>query len=155
MHYFTEWIRDNSEKGLVEDVTREIGGIRIEKPLNFMGTHPGSYPALDSNANLGKIRRIEDSLSSIPYYYLPQDSLSTREHLIEEGDIIALSTDISGLDVTHTGIAVRMSDGRIHLLHASTRGQVMVTAEPLQDYLKKIKRNTGIIVARPLVPEPK
>jgi len=66
------------------------------------------------------------------------------------GDIIALATSIKGLDVTHTGFALKMPNGRIHLLHASSSGEVKISEEPLADYLKKIKNNIGIIVARPL-----
>jgi hypothetical protein len=43
-----------------------------------------------------------------------------------------------------------MPDGRIHLLHASSaNGKVEISELPLADYLKKIKSNTGIMVARP------
>jgi hypothetical protein len=71
--------------------------------------------------------------------------------LIRSGDIIALTTSIKGLDITHTGIATREADGRIHLLHASTGSmEVEVSKLPLTDYLKDIKNNTGIMVARPL-----
>jgi hypothetical protein len=85
---------------------------------------------------------------------LPRDEVAARETKLRDGDIIALATDIPGLDVTHTGIALRLADGRIHLLHASTQGQVMITEEPLADYLEKVSRNTGIMVARPLQPFP-
>ena len=73
--------------------------------------------------------------------------------MIRDGDIIALATQIPGLDVTHTGIAIRGDDGRIHLLHASTEGRVKVSEEPLADYLEGIKGNTGILVVRPLEQE--
>lgn len=77
--------------------------------------------------------------------------IAENEHLIKSGDIIALATSINGLDITHTGIATREKDGRIHLLHASTGSmEVEVSKLPLADYLKGIKSNTGIMVARPL-----
>ena len=115
-----------------------------------MGTHPELYPALSSKADLEKIRKVEGSISGRGFYVLPRDSVSVREHMIREGDIIALATQIPGLDVTHTGIAIRGDDGRIHLLHASTEGRVKVSGEPLADYLEGIKGNTGILVVRPL-----
>lgn len=150
LHYFTDWIRDNSEKGLIRDITGDIGGVPVEKRIDFMGTHPGSYPALSSEANLKEVRKIEAGLSSIPYHVLPRESVARQEGRIQDGDIIALATRIPGLDVTHTGIALRQRDGRIYLLHASTQGEVMISQEPLAEYLKKIKGNTGILVARPL-----
>ena len=70
--------------------------------------------------------------------------------MIQTGDIIALTSAIKGLDITHTGFAIRKEDGRIHLLHASSKGKVEISELPLADYLQGIKHNTGIIVARPL-----
>ncbi len=154
LHYFTDWIRDNALKGYVADVTAELGGRRALRPINFMGTHPERYPALASPEYLHEIREREDELSEIPYYLLPRDEVARKEDLLQDGDIIALATSLKGLDVTHTGIAIRQTDGRVHLLHASTSGMVMITGEPLSDYLAGIKGNTGILVARPLPPEP-
>ena len=149
LHYFTDWIQDNEQKGMLRDITRELGGIPVQKPIDFMGTHPELYPALAYEEPLDSIRQIESGLSARTYYVLPRDSVRSREHLILEGDIIALATRIQGLDVTHTGIAVRNPDGRIHLLHASTQGEVMISEQPLAAYLKRIEGNTGILIARP------
>jgi hypothetical protein len=149
LHYFTEWIWDNAQKGMLEDITPKIGGLPEEKTIDFMGRHPELYPALSSKEELRKIREVEAALGRRTYHVLPQDSVGAIEHLLQDGDIIALATQIPGLDVTHTGIAVSRA-GRIHLLHASTAGKVVVSAEPLSEYLKGIKGNSGIIVARPL-----
>nr|WP_299343309.1 N-acetylmuramoyl-L-alanine amidase-like domain-containing protein [Allomuricauda sp.] len=149
LHYFTDWIRNNEEKGMVVDITSEIGGEIVQKPINFMGTHRNLYPFLESDTNYSKILEIEEELAKEPLCVLPQDQIKDQEHLIHSGDIIALATSIKGLDVTHTGIAIRQN-GRIHLLHASSSGEVTITQEPLVDYLKKIKSNTGVIVARPV-----
>ena len=153
LHYFTDWIRDNQEKGLIKDITPQIGGDSLVKEINFMGTHPKLYAALGREDHLEEIRNIEAALSSNPLFVLPSEAVAGQEHSIQDGDIIALATDIQGLDVTHTGIALTGSDGRIHLLHASTEGTVMISKEPLSEYLKKISRNTGIIVVRPLQPD--
>ncbi len=150
LHYFTEWIRDNSEKGLVRDVTEELYGVTVYKEINFMGTHRDSYPFLASDENFEQILEVEKALSGSPLCILPTEEVEQRESLIRDGDIIALATDIKGLDVTHTGLAVRAESGRIHLLHASTVGEVVISEKPLADYLKGVKRNIGIIVARPL-----
>lgn len=149
LHYFTEWIRDNEAKGLVQDITEEIYGVTFRKDINFMGTHRNLYPLLASDANFEAIKQTETALSAKPICVLPQEEVAAREALLQDGDIIALATDIDGLDVTHTGIALRLEDGRIHLLHASTVGEVVISEQPLADYLKGIKRNTGIIVVRP------
>ena len=151
LHYFTDWIRNNEQKGLLEDITAKIGGVALEKDINFMGTHRELYPFLKSDENFEKIITTEKELAKETFCFLPQEDIEANEHLIETGDIIALATSINGLDVTHTGIATREKDGRIHLLHASTSSmQVEVTKKPLADYLLGIKKNIGILVARPL-----
>ena len=151
LHYFTDWIRNNEQKGLLEDITAKIGGVALEKDINFMGTHRELYPFLKSDENFEKIIITERELAKETFCFLPQEDIAANEHLIETGDIIALATSINGLDVTHTGIATREKDGRIHLLHASTSSmQVEVTKKPLADYLLGIKKNIGILVARPL-----
>lgn len=115
-----------------------------------MSTHRDLYPFLKDDVNYEKIKASERFLNNRPICVLAQDKIAENEHLIRSGDIIALATSINGLDVTHTGIATREADGRIHLLHASTGSmEVEVSKKPLAEYLKKIKKNTGIIVARP------
>ena len=150
LHYFTEWIRNNEKKGLVEDITAELGGVELEKPINFMGTHRNLYPFLASDENFEAMVSVEKEIAKEKLCYLPQDEIESKEHLIKSGDILALATSIKGLDVTHTGIAIHQPDGRLHLLHASSKnGEVEISELPLADYLKNIKSNIGIIVARP------
>ena len=149
LHYFTEWIRDNEQKGLVKDITSELGGEEHNKPINFMGTHRNLYPFLADDKNFEAILEVEEELAKQSLCILPQNKIKNQEHLIHSGDIIALATAIKGLDVTHTGIAIQHK-GRLHLLHASSKnGEVEISEEPLTDYLKGIKSNIGIIVARP------
>ena len=68
--------------------------------------------------------------------------------------MIALTTSDKGLDIGHVGFAVKMDDGRIHFLHAPLAGsKVQITEVPLSDYVKKIKKHTGIIVLRAQEPK--
>ena len=150
LHYFTEWISDNEEKGLVQNITASLGGVEIDKKLNFMSSHRDLYPYLKEERSFQQIQETEKKLQQHPLCILSQEMLALNEDQIQTGDIIALATSIEGLDVTHTGFAIRADDGRIHLLHASSSGAVEISALPLVDYLKKIKNNTGVIVARPL-----
>lgn len=153
LHYFTEWIHNNEKKGMLTDITGDIGGVVMEKDINFMGTHRNLYPFLSDDENFEKILATEKALAQEPFCHLPQDQIAANEHLIQTGDIIALATSINGLDVTHTGIATREANGRIHLLHASTGSMaVEVTKKPLVEYLKGVKKNIGILVARPVNP---
>ncbi|MHA7864758.1 N-acetylmuramoyl-L-alanine amidase-like domain-containing protein [Flagellimonas marinaquae] len=150
LHYFTEWIRNNEKKGLVKDITAELGGVELEKSINFMGTHRELYPFLANDTNFESMLAVEKELAKEKLCYLPKDQIESKEQEIKSGDIIALATSIKGLDVTHTGIAIHQPDGRLHLLHASSKnGEVEISELPLADYLKNIKSNIGIIVARP------
>ncbi len=151
LHYFSEWIANNEKKELIRNITTEIGGVEVSKEINFMSTHRDLYPFLKNEDNYKKIQASEKFLNHKSLCILPQNQIEANEHLIRSGDIIALTTSINGLDITHTGIATREADGRIHLLHASTGSmEVEVSQLPLSDYLKGIKSNTGIMVARPL-----
>lgn len=150
LNYFSEWLLNNELKGLIQNITSDIGGHPIHKKIHFMSSHRELYPMLKEIASYESIKATESVLSQKTMYIVPQDQIKTAESLIEDGDIIALATSIEGLDVTHTGFAVRKSDGHIHLLHASASGQVEITEKPLTEYLKGVKNNTGIIVARPL-----
>jgi hypothetical protein len=151
LHYFSEWIANNDRKGLLKDVTEELGGNPITKDINFMSSHRDLYPFLADEDNYLQIKASERYLNNRPIYVLAKDKIEAKEHLIQSGDIIALATSIEGLDVTHTGFAIRLPSGRIHLLHASSSNEEVEISElPLADYLKDIRHNTGIMVARPL-----
>ncbi|MBT8264172.1 MAG: DUF1460 domain-containing protein [Muriicola sp.] len=149
LHYFSDWIRENEKKGLVKDITSQIGGEEVKKVINFMSEHRSLYPSLQTDENYERIKEFEESLQQKSLCIIDRVTIQENEHLIQSGDIIALTTSIKGLDITHTGIATREADGRIHLLHASSTGEVEVSKLPLTEYLKKVKNNTGIIVARP------
>jgi cell wall-associated NlpC family hydrolase len=157
LHYFTDWIYDNERKGIVDDVTELVGGKPIKLHLNFMSTHPGSYPRLKEHPEFIKeIRKKEAEISRRDYFYVPKERVGFIENQIENGDIIAFTTSIPGLDVSHVGIAVRMEDNRIHLLHApNVSSSVQISEDPLSAYINKIKKDTGIIVLKPLDPTQK
>lgn len=155
LHYFSDWIYDNVKKGIVEDVTEEFGGKKIKFNLNFMSTHPESYKHLKSRQGrtdfIPIVKKQEKEISCREYYFIPKEELKSKEHLINNGDLIAITTTVEGLDIGHIGIAVKMDDGRIHLLHAPTENtKVHITEQPLSDYLMKYKRHSGVIVLRAL-----
>jgi hypothetical protein len=57
---------------------------------------------------------------------------------------------VSGLDVAHTGLALRI-DGRLHLLHAPLVGDsVEISEVPLAERILDISGQDGIMVARPV-----
>jgi hypothetical protein len=70
------------------------------------------------------------------------------EDRIQDGDVIAISTNKEGLDVQHAGLAARLKN-RIHLLHAISReGKVVLSQKTLYRYLMGSRCRCGIMAAR-------
>jgi hypothetical protein len=150
LHYFSDWIFDMNKRGIGKDITKEIGGKRYVKKINFMSTHVDSYKQLKENQKFVKeISNIERQISTRKYFYILQEEIASVEDKIQSGDIIGITTNVEGLDIAHTGIAIRMDDGRIHFMHAPIVGKkVQITEMPLTDYIKGNKKQTGIMVLR-------
>ena len=154
LHYFSDWIYNNQQKGIVKDITEEIGGKEIKFNLNFMSENPKYYKQLEENPEfIPVIKKQEKEINLRQYYYIPEDDIEKIESKIQSGDLIALTTSDKGLDIGHVGLAIKMDSGRIHFLHAPLAGsKVQITEKPLSEYAKKIKKHTGIIVLRVLDP---
>ncbi len=149
LHYFTDWIYDNSKKGVVKDINRDLGGVKLNKKINFMTGHRESYPPLKSDENFNKFKKVEKEINARVYYYVPTEMIPKIEDKLEDGDIIGLGTTIEGLDVTHTGYIYKIK-GISHMLNASSKtGYVEISDCTLYDYLISVEK-PGIIVARAL-----
>lgn len=150
LHYISWWVADNAQKGIIEDVTSHISSNKQPLTLNFMSTHPNSYPILAENPHLVKeIESLENPYRDIEVSYIPKDSIGTNgDENIKNGDIIAITTSIQGLDVTHIGF-VYYNEGTLCLFHASSgKEKVTKETEPFRDYIIRNKRHTGIRVFR-------
>jgi hypothetical protein len=149
LHYFSEWIANNDDKGIVRDVTRDLGGVEDAEPITFMTAHRDAYRQLADSANYEAIRAVEARLGDVQRFYIPETGIADVADRILEGDIIAATSTEPGLDIAHTGIAVRI-DGRLHLMHAPLVGSVVEISEvPLADRILDIRGQDGILVARP------
>jgi hypothetical protein len=150
LHYFTDWLRDNEKKGLLTDVSRNLGGKSQRKNINFMTNHRELYPTLQNKAQFAKMEVIEKKLSKKTFYLIEKNKVSAQNGKIKNGDIIAFTTNQNGLDVAHVGFALWHGKS-LRLLHASSKeGGVAISEKTLTAYLKSNKNFTGIIVARPL-----
>ncbi|MGH7449362.1 MAG: N-acetylmuramoyl-L-alanine amidase-like domain-containing protein [Longimicrobiales bacterium] len=150
LHYFSEWIADNEAKGIVDDVTLETGGVQDTGAITFMTRNVDAYRQLADTAVVAEIRSIETSLSGRERYYIPEDEIAAVARNIRDGDIIAATSTLEGLDIAHTGLALWV-DGRLHLMHAPLVGSVVEISElPLAERLQRIEAQDGIMVARPL-----
>ena len=148
LHYFSDWILDNEKKGKITNITANLGGIPLNKNFNFMTTHKSSYPQLSKNTNYQCILNVETKLNNLKIHYIPNQRIYTVYNQLQAGDIVAIATDIQGLDVTHTGLVYRMPDGNIGFIHASPNGSVRISSD-LQNFVEKVNNSVGIIVARP------
>ena len=151
LHYFSEWIADNEKRGNVVNLTSSLGGIPLHKTLNFMTTHRESYPQIVQNEeNYQCIAEVEQNLRPLNLTYLPTSHLIFLYPQLKSGDIIGITTNIAGLDVTHTGFIYRQ-ENQVGLIHASPAGQVTIATD-LQQYVSKVPKAIGIFIVRPTDP---
>ena len=152
LHYFSEWITDNESLGMMDAIARDLGGVADPSPIDFMSTHPDAYRQLADPAVLTEIARMEARLAEARRYYIPAGAIDAASGGIRDGDIIAATSTVAGLDVAHAGIAL-WRDGTLRLMHAPLVGShVQISEESLAERIARIGGQDGIMVARPLAP---
>lgn len=148
LHYFSDWISDAEAKGILVDITKEIGGIYYSNAPTFMSENPQFYPQLADEFTFRAIQMIEKGIANRKYHYIPKAQVQAMESRITNGDVIAITASMNNQDVVHVGFAVE-KNGRIHLLHASTNSKkVEISEKPLHEYLQASKSQSGIMVGR-------
>ncbi|MFC3878674.1 N-acetylmuramoyl-L-alanine amidase-like domain-containing protein [Algoriphagus namhaensis] len=152
LHYFSDWMYANGEKGLFQNITQEIGGVPYPNQPSFMSENPQFYPQLADPKNVEAIKATEAEIGKRSYFYIPKEKVAEVEDQIQSGNLIAITTTINNLDMVHVGFAIE-HQGRIHLLHASSASmQVEISDLPLSDYLARNKTQSGIMVSKILSP---
>ncbi len=151
LHYFSEWLSDNVARGRLRLLARELGGVEDVEPLSFMSAHPSAYRQMADSEVPEAIRAMEQRLNAGPaHWYLPENRIAEVADRIQDGDLIAATSTLPGLDVAHTGIAL-WRDGRLHLLHAPLVGKsVEISVLTLAERIVELKTQDGIMVARVL-----
>lgn len=154
LHYFTDWIDDNTRKGLCREVQEPNPPFVSVQKINvyYMSAFPSKYKMLKNNPGyVPQIAATEKELNKKSYWYVPKARIANTQLLrntIKDGDILALTTTLKGLDIQHVGFAVWHKDG-LHLLNASSlRHKVVEEPMTLGDYLKKQPKMTGVRVVR-------
>lgn len=154
LHYLEDWLADNKERGLVEDLTSQLGGKKVPHSAREMTIGWRHYRYLAANKSLlGPLAQMERRVSSRPLYQIPKNRVAGIESKLRTGDIIGIiSRDRGGLySTSHVGLALRTNDG-LHFMHASSpgnSGRVVVDAR-ISRYLARYRGDSGILVARPL-----
>lgn len=151
LHYFSDWVANNEKKGILYEVTSRSNHSQRHFSINYMTKHSGLYRRLkEDSLSVNEMLCVEEKWKNYDMSYIPKELLKEHHNNIDicNGDILALTTNIDGLDVLHLGFAVWV-DGNIHLLHASSLyGRVVLDPMSLYEYLKDRKKHTGIRVIR-------
>ena len=149
LHYFSDWLFENEKRGILKDVTQNIGGEPFPKTVFYMSQKRDTlYGNMADPTTFSAMKTVENAISKRPKFYIPKENIPGVESKIKNGDIIAVTNRLDGMDIAHTGLAI-WKNGRVYMLHASSQfHKVVITDVPLADYLMKNKSQTGIMVGR-------
>ena len=152
LHYFSDWIRNNEQMGFVKECTSETACSQSKELwLDFMTTHVDSYLPMKKNPALVEVMAAQEkNWQGTVVSYIPKEklNLSPEELKIKDGDILAMVTNIKGLDIVHVGFAF-WKDNQLHLLHASSVAKKVIE-DPQTQYesSKKTKAHIGVRAIR-------
>ncbi len=156
LHYFSDWIVDNGRMGIVTEIQGPNPPFTAMQKLsiNYMSKHPASYKALKAHPEMvPTIREQEMELTGREFPFIPKQEIRkqntrTMRNAVKDGDVIAITTKIEGLDIAHLGFAVWKADG-LHLLNASMVHK-KVEEDPVlfRDYIMQRSTFTGIRLVR-------
>ena len=152
LHYFSDWIRNNEQMGFVKECTSETTCSQPKELwLDFMTSHVDSYLPMKKNPELvQEMAAHEKNWQGTVVSYIPKEklNLSPEELKIKDGDVLAMVTNIKGLDIVHVGFAF-WREGKLHLLHASSSAKKVIE-DPKTQYesSKNTKAHIGVRAIR-------
>ena len=148
IHYTTEWIRNLEARGIVKDITLELGGEVYDHPISYMSAHPSSYKmGVD---DVARIKAVEANLNKEPMTLIPPERIAGLAGKVQSGDIICYVTGIDGLDISHVVIACVQS-GELRFIHASSADlKVELDKKTVAQFVAGRRNCVGIKVVRPL-----
>ncbi len=149
LHYFSDWLFENEKRGILKNITKEIGGEAYPKNVFYMSLKKDTlYGNMADPSTFAAMQIIENTISKRAKFFIPKEHITDIENKIQDGDIIAVTNRLDGMDIAHTGFAF-WKNGRVYMIHASSQfRKVTLTDVPLADYLMKNKAQTGIMVGR-------
>ena len=148
LHFLEQWSADNEARGLVRNITQELGGVRMDhRDLNEMTSGFRSYRYLRSNPSLlTGIARVQEKVSNLPVYYLPKNRVAAAESRLQTGDIICIVSADPNAYTSHVGLAYRDPEGLLHFMHATSsydKGRKVIVDGRLSDYLQESASRLG------------
>lgn len=148
LHYISDWIVDNTHKGLVEEVTgmSELASREI-RTLDFMSHHRDKYPMMkEDDQAFEKVRNVEMGYRSHSFPYFKSRHIPKFE--FKNGDVVFFVTGQKDLDVVHAGL-IHMKDGVPYVLHASSSAkEVALEKAPLTTFMKRRPNYIGVRIVR-------
>ena len=153
LHYLEDWLYDNDRRGLVRDLTRSLGGVRVAHEAKEMSAGWREYRYLKANPSLLEpLGEMEARVTRLSMYHIPKNKVARIESKLQDGDIICVTSREDGLISTaHVGLAYRDGMGVLHFMHASSPnnyGRVVID-DRLSNYLNRYRSDAGIMVGRP------
>lgn len=154
LHYLEDWLEDNQRRGLVVDLTRRLGGVRVPHATGEMTVGWRGYPYLRAHPEaVPRITAMEERIAAQPLYHIPKAAVAAIEPQLRNGDIICITSRApGGFATSHVGLAYRDGRGILRFLHASSKKSQrrVLLDERLSDYLAASSGRAGIMVARPV-----
>lgn len=151
LHYVSDWAVDNAHRGIIEDATRLFPNPEyIVKTINFMSANRNLYPLLADSAAFEAIKNVEKGYRNHRFAYIKGSKVNSKEnrHMFRNGDIVAFTSALKGLDVSHMGIIV-VRDGKMYLMHASSTDKKVETSTwPIEEIFRKNRNITGVRIFR-------
>lgn len=153
MHHLEEVFHDNERRGLGTNVTRSLGGDRLQRQVRYMPTVWRSYRYLRNNRQLvPELERIEARISTLPVYHVPKQRVASIENRLQNGDVIAITSTWQHGYTSHVGLALREGQ-RCRFMHATSerdKGRRTIIDGTISSYLNERANRAGIIVFRPV-----
>ncbi|WON78020.1 DUF1460 domain-containing protein [Serratia sp. UGAL515B_01] len=132
-HFFTDWAQ--KKHVIADDITAQISphAVTVVKHLNRKA---------GGDVYLPGIPVVERNVTYIPSEFIDEKTLSQ----LQTGDYIGIYTQLSGLDVTHTGFFIMTANGPV-LRHASSHKENMKVMD--SGFVNYVRNTPGIVVLRP------
>ncbi len=150
IHYTSEWISQGEKNGYFREITAQLGGEKVNQEFSFMSNNAKLYKQLSSSqTEVIKIRTIERQLSSQGgYSVIAKSKVKDITSQLMSGDIIAFTSRVKGLDISHVGV-VYIDGDRVTFIHASSSAEmVIIHPTSLVEYLDEMSSISGIRVIR-------
>ncbi len=153
MHHLEEVFWDNERRGFAKNITPRLpGAVRLRREIREMTVQWKSYRYLRNNPSLlPEMGRIEARVSKLPVWHVPKNKVRTIEHLLQDGDVCAITTNWKYGYTSHVGLIVKLQ-GRAYFTHATSdrdKGRMTIIDRPITDYLNGSSKHAGIVVLRP------